>query len=59
MIYHPTCMQILRREEKNMLQVSVLNVEITKNFLLSWNRYDLCNQFYFRGEKDFNKSKEI
>ena len=41
MNYHPICMQILRKEEKNMQQESVLNVGITKSFLLFWNHYDI------------------
>ena len=59
MNYHPICMQILRKEEKNMQQESVLNVGITKSFLLFWNRYDIYYQFYFRGEKDINQIKEV
>ena len=41
MNYHLICMQILRKEEKNMKQESVLNVGITKSFLLFWNHYDV------------------
>ena len=59
MNYHPICMQILRKEEKNMQQESVLNVGITKSFLLFWNHYDIYHQFYFRGEKDINQIKEV
>ena len=59
MNYHPICMQILRKEEKNMQQESVLNVRITKSFLLFWNHYDIYHQFYFRGEFSCQREQSI